>query len=43
MNKDNVKHVHDELTGKIDHERLGFAPAPLDWRAAPNGIAVAGR
>ncbi|QEL14430.1 MBL fold metallo-hydrolase [Limnoglobus roseus] len=24
--KDNVKHVFDELTGKIDHERLGAAP-----------------
>jgi hypothetical protein len=33
--KDNVKHVYDELTGKIDHERIGFGPAPLDWRANP--------
>ena len=24
--KDNVKHVYDELTGKIDHERLGQRP-----------------
>ncbi len=23
MNKDNVKHVYDELMGKIDHDRLG--------------------
>ena len=33
MNKDNVKHVYAELTGKVDHERLGARPAPLDWRA----------
>lgn len=25
---DNVKHVHDELTGKIDHSKLGWAPMP---------------
>jgi cyclase len=43
MNKGNVKHVYDELTGKIDHERLGISPAPLDWRAGPNGYRVAGR
>jgi cyclase len=43
MNKDNVKHVYQELTGKIDHERLGISPAPLDWRAGPNGVSVAGR
>ena len=30
-NKDNVKHVYDELMGKIDHERLGTVPAPLDY------------
>jgi cyclase len=30
-NKDNVKHVYDELTGKIDHERIGQRPAPLDY------------
>jgi len=43
MNKDNVKHVYDELMGKIDHDRLGAAPSPLDWRAAPDGRAFAGR
>jgi glyoxylase-like metal-dependent hydrolase (beta-lactamase superfamily II) len=32
-NKDNVKHVYEELTGKIDHDRLGLSPALLDWRA----------
>ncbi len=30
-NKENVKHVYDELTGKIDHDRLGMRPAPLDY------------
>ena len=30
-NKDNVKHVYDELTGKVDHDRLGRRPAPLDY------------
>lgn len=33
MNKDNVKHVYDELSGKVEHDRLGLRPAPLDWRA----------
>jgi glyoxylase-like metal-dependent hydrolase (beta-lactamase superfamily II) len=33
MNKGNVKHVYDELMGKIDHDRLGAAPAPL-WPGA---------
>ena len=36
--KDNVKHVYDELTGKIDHERIGLRPAPLDWRGNPTEI-----
>ena len=40
MNKDNVKHVYDELTGKVDHSRLGLRPAPLDWLAAPSGFAT---
>ncbi len=42
MNKDNVKHVYDELMGKIDHDRLGAAPAPLDLGAGPN-TALVGR
>lgn len=42
MNKDNVKHVYDELMGKINHDRLGAAPAPLDLGAGPN-TAVVGR
>jgi cyclase len=29
--KDNVKHVYEELTGKIDHDRLGMRAAPLDY------------
>jgi glyoxylase-like metal-dependent hydrolase (beta-lactamase superfamily II) len=40
MNKDNVKHVYAELTGKIDHNRLGAAPAPLDWRVEPRNYAT---
>lgn len=28
---ENVKHVYDEMMGKIDHERLGVKPAPLDY------------
>lgn len=46
MNKDSVKHVYDELMGKVDHERLGWAPSPLDWRATtpvPAALATAGR
>jgi cyclase len=43
MNKQSVKHVYDELMGKVDHERLGITPSPLDWRAGPNGVSVAGR
>jgi cyclase len=39
MNKDNVKHVYAELTGKIDHDRLGVNPAPLDWRVPAPGVA----
>jgi hypothetical protein len=42
MNKGNVKHVYDELTGKIDHDRLGVAPAPLFLGAEPV-TSVAGR
>jgi len=43
MNKQSVKHVYDELTGKIDHDRLGALPSPLDWRAGPRGVSLAGR
>ncbi len=43
-NKDNVKHVYEELMGKIDHNRLGMAPSPLDWRGEPvrDGVAALG-
>jgi cyclase len=40
MLKDNVKHVYQEFLGKIEHDRLGIAPAPLDWRAKPVDVAV---
>ncbi len=30
-NKDNVKHVFDELNGKINHDRLGQYREPLTW------------
>jgi cyclase len=40
MLKDNVKHVHQELTGKVEHDRLGALPAPLDWRAPQPGVAA---
>lgn len=36
MLKDNVKHVYDELMGKIDHDRIGFGPSPVEWRANSN-------
>ncbi|HYH64836.1 MAG TPA: MBL fold metallo-hydrolase [Urbifossiella sp.] len=34
MNKDSVKHVYNELQGKVEHDRLGWAPGPLDGRTA---------
>ena len=40
MLKDNVKHVHAELMGKIDHNRLGARPAPLDFRGQTTGVAT---
>jgi hypothetical protein len=40
-NKDNVEHVMKELTGKVDHERLGRRPdSPLDWPADGRAAAV---
>ena len=30
-NKDNIKHVFDELNGKVQHDRLGFNAEPLMW------------
>jgi cyclase len=41
MNKDSVKHVYNELLGKVDHERLGWSPSPLDLRpTAPPAVVV---
>ena len=40
MLKGNVKHVHDEMMGKIDHDRLGAMPAPLDLGAGPDTATV---
>jgi glyoxylase-like metal-dependent hydrolase (beta-lactamase superfamily II) len=39
--KDNVQFVYDELSGKVDHERLGMRPAPLDYlRREPTANAA---
>jgi cyclase len=37
--KDNIKHVYDELSGKIDYDRSGLAAAPLRWNADPRAVA----
>ena len=37
--KDNVKHVYEELTGKIDHERLGMISPPLGYSPNPRAVA----
>jgi glyoxylase-like metal-dependent hydrolase (beta-lactamase superfamily II) len=39
MLKDNVKHVHAELMGKIDHDRIGLGPYRPVWGGEPAGIA----
>ena len=39
--KENIKHVYDELSGKIDHDRIGFGPAPLNWNVSPPAVARA--
>ena len=36
--KDNVKHVFDELSGKIDHDKLGFLPYKPRWPLADGSI-----
>jgi len=41
-NKDNVKHVYDELNGKVDHDRLGLRREPLSWPGDDRGTASAG-
>jgi cyclase len=40
--KDNVEHVYKELTGKIDHDRLGLGPTN-GWPYATPPTALAGR
>jgi glyoxylase-like metal-dependent hydrolase (beta-lactamase superfamily II) len=42
MNKDSVKHVYNELMGKIDHDRLGAVPAPL-WMGNEPTVNVSAR
>lgn len=42
MNKDNVEHVYKELTGKIDHDRLGALPRE-GWPYAGGPDRLAGR
>jgi glyoxylase-like metal-dependent hydrolase (beta-lactamase superfamily II) len=47
-NKDNVAHVHKELTGQVEHDRLGRRPGSPGWpdggTAAEDGrLAVGGR
>jgi glyoxylase-like metal-dependent hydrolase (beta-lactamase superfamily II) len=42
MNKDNVKHVYDELNGKIDHDRLGRIERE-GWPYAPSTDRLVGR
>ncbi len=37
--KENVKFVYDELTGKIDHDRLGMRAAPLDYFGERRAVA----
>ena len=40
--KDNVEHVYKELTGKIDHDRLGLGPTD-GWPYATPAATLAGR
>jgi cyclase len=39
---DNVEHVYKELTGKIDHDRLGRAPGDQGWPYAGRDDRLAG-
>jgi len=38
--KDNVKHVFDELNGKIEHDRLGMNAAPLNYLEPERKVLV---
>jgi cyclase len=43
--KDNIKHVYDELSGKIDYDRIGWGREPLSWpgdRDATTPISLPG-
>lgn len=40
---DNVKHVFNELNGKVDHNRLGFNREPLAWPASEGTTSTAAR
>jgi glyoxylase-like metal-dependent hydrolase (beta-lactamase superfamily II) len=42
-NKDNVKHVFDELNGKVNHDRLGQNREPLTWPGAIDPVQYASR
>jgi cyclase len=37
--KDNIKHVYDELNGKIDHNRIGLDAAPLNGAVGAPAVA----
>ena len=39
-NGDNVKHIYEELTGKIDHGKLGFRTMPGGLTPAANTLAT---
>jgi cyclase len=44
LNKDNIAHVFKELTGKIEHERLGrLMEWPYDMRASQRGHLASGQ
>jgi hypothetical protein len=40
---ENIGYVYTEMMGKIEHDRLGLTPSPLDWRAVPGSASVAAR
>ncbi len=40
MNKGNVKHVYDELMGKVDHDRIGASSSQLNYRTELNTALV---
>jgi hypothetical protein len=42
MLKGNVKHVHEEMTGKIEHDRLGLRPDRPEGRGRGEADGIAG-